>query len=279
MEAQHHFIITPLLKFYLEHGLIVDHIHQVIEYTPQACFQGFCDNVIYHRQLADDNPQQAIVGELHKLIGNSAYGRTLMQSEKFTNTTYGNRLKFSQLIRRHIFRDADEITDNFYEISCSKPRVYCDQPIQIGFFVYGYAKLRMLQFYYDFLQKYLIRSCFELILTDTDSLYIAFARQQWIDMVKARYRPEFLRQRDNWLVPEKNAVNFYQLKRQRGLFKLEFEGQGVIALGPKLYIAYGWQETKRACKGVQKLHNSLRREEFWSVLLNHTAIQGMKKPL
>ena len=277
MAAQHHFIITPLLKFYREHGLVVDHVHQVLQYTPQPCFQPFCDNVIHHRQQADDNPSQAIVGELHKLIGNSAYGRTLMQSEKFTNTSFGNRQKFNRQLRRHVFRDAENITDDLFEISCSKTRVYCDQPIQIGFFVYGYAKLRMLQFYYDFLQKYLIRNCFELILTDTDSLYIAFARQQWMEMVKARYRQEFLRLRDQWLVPEKLASNFQQLKRQRGLFKLEFEGTGVIALGPKLYIAYGPTETKRACKGVQKQHNSLRREEFLSVLLHHIPIQGINR--
>ena len=30
-------------------------------------------------------------------------------------------------------------------------------PIQIGFFVYQYAKLRMLEFYYDFMDKFIDR--------------------------------------------------------------------------------------------------------------------------
>ena len=43
------------------------------------------------------------------------------------------------------------------------------------FFVYQYAKLRMLQFYYDFLNKYLDRCDFQMCEMDTDSAYIAIA--------------------------------------------------------------------------------------------------------
>ena len=32
---------TPLLKWYLQHGLEVTHIYQVIEYIPKACFTEF----------------------------------------------------------------------------------------------------------------------------------------------------------------------------------------------------------------------------------------------
>jgi len=42
-----------------------------------------------------------------------------------------------------------------YEVKSFKETVKLDLPLQIGFFVYGYAKLRMLQFYYDFLDYYL----------------------------------------------------------------------------------------------------------------------------
>ena len=38
-------VISPLLKWYVEHGLKVTQIHQVVEYTPEACFQIFGDNI------------------------------------------------------------------------------------------------------------------------------------------------------------------------------------------------------------------------------------------
>ena len=55
-----------------------------------------------------------------------------------------------------------KIDDSTYEFVLHKPTVKHDLPIQIGFWVYQLAKLRMLQFYYDFLVKYFIKNKFEL---------------------------------------------------------------------------------------------------------------------
>ena len=51
-----------------------------------------------------------------------------------------------------------------------------DIPKQIGLFVLQYAKLRMLQFYYDCLDRYLDRSDFKMAQMDTDSLYFAVSK-------------------------------------------------------------------------------------------------------
>ena len=47
------------------------------------------------------------------------------------------------------------------------------RPYQCGNAVYQLAKLRMLEFYYDFLEKYFSRKDFELCYMDTDSFYLA----------------------------------------------------------------------------------------------------------
>ena len=51
-----------------------------------------------------------------------------------------------------------------------------DIPKQIGLFVLQYTKLRMLQFYYDCLDRYLDRSDFEMAQMDTDSLYFTVSK-------------------------------------------------------------------------------------------------------
>ena len=38
-------LITPLLKWYLEHGLVVDHVYEIVEYERNACFQHFGESV------------------------------------------------------------------------------------------------------------------------------------------------------------------------------------------------------------------------------------------
>jgi hypothetical protein len=52
-----------------------------------------------------------------------------------------------------------------YEIISSPHSIKLDLPMQVGFFVYGYAKLRMLEFYYDF--KSFDRSDFDYCEMDT----------------------------------------------------------------------------------------------------------------
>ena len=48
-----------------------------------------------------------------------------------------------------------------------KKSIKFDQAIQIGFMVYGYAKLIMLQFYFDVIDYYIDRSDYTLMQMDT----------------------------------------------------------------------------------------------------------------
>jgi hypothetical protein len=49
-----------------------------------------------------------------------------------------------------------------------------DLPLQIGVAVYHLAKLWMLDFYYNFIDKYINRGDLEFLEMDTDSNYFAF---------------------------------------------------------------------------------------------------------
>jgi hypothetical protein len=48
--------------------------------------------------------------------------------------------------------------------------------MQIGCFVYQYAKLRMLEFYYNFMDVFVDRSDSQYCSMDTDSAYMALRR-------------------------------------------------------------------------------------------------------
>ena len=54
--------------------------------------------------------------------------------------------------------------------------------LQIGYLVYQYTKLRILQFYYDFLDKFVSREDFQLLEMDTDSLYMALSHERFEDV-------------------------------------------------------------------------------------------------
>ena len=146
-------LATPLLRWYLAHGLVVDRVYQIIEYEPKPCFQNFGDSVSAARRAGDADPDKSIIADTMKLLGNSAYGKTVTNVDRHRKVTYCTEVGTSLLVGNKRFRQLDVVTDDAYEITSSKARVTYDLPHHIGFFVYQYAKLRMLQFYYDFVDR------------------------------------------------------------------------------------------------------------------------------
>ena len=147
-------LTTPLLQWYLAHGLVVDRVYQIVEYSPKPCFQHFGESVSTARRNGDVDPDKSIIADTMKLLGNSAYGKTVTNVDKHRDVRYCTEGGTSTLISNKRFRQLDVVTDDAYEVTSSKARVTYDLPLHIGFFVYQYAKLRMLEFYYDFVDRY-----------------------------------------------------------------------------------------------------------------------------
>jgi hypothetical protein len=63
-------LATPLLKWYLDHGLEVTHIYQVIQYKPKRCFTRFGNEVMEARRAGDQDKTKKILSDTSKLIGN-----------------------------------------------------------------------------------------------------------------------------------------------------------------------------------------------------------------
>ena len=74
----------------------------------------------------------------------------------------------SRGVNVHRFRQLDPITESVYQPTLNKKSIKFDLNLQVGFMVYQYAKLRMLQFYYDFLDYYIERPLFQYCEMDTD---------------------------------------------------------------------------------------------------------------
>ena len=70
-------LATPLLRWYLAHGLVVDRVYQIIEYDPNPCFRRFGESVSTARRAGDEDPDKAIIADTMKLLGNSGYGKTV----------------------------------------------------------------------------------------------------------------------------------------------------------------------------------------------------------
>ena len=139
------------------------------------------------------------------LLGNSGYGKTVTNIDRNRNVQYCTKAGTSSLINNKHFRQLDVVTDNAYEIEMGKGVVTYTLPLHIGFIVYQYAKLLMLQFYYDFIDRYVERPLFQYCDIDTDSAYIAFAGDSIDDLVVDR--DNYFRHRSGWLPAECSEVH------------------------------------------------------------------------
>merc|ERR1719367_2661263 len=79
---------TPLLKWYLEHGLIMSNIKQVVHFRRLQCFSSFVDEVTSARREGDRDPSKRVQSDIMKLMGNSSYGRSITRVERHKKVMY-----------------------------------------------------------------------------------------------------------------------------------------------------------------------------------------------
>ena len=274
MHAERILLSSDLLCWYINEGLIVDKIHQVIEYTPVRCFRSFVSDVAQARRKGDENDDMKIHADSIKLLGNAAYGSVIMDKQKHLNVKfYRDNWTTQQAINSPTFQSISEISDDLYEITSQKPKIRLDLPIQIGFQILQLAKLRMLQFFYNFLIVHCDREKFEMLEMDTDSTYFAIGgtfTDSTGELRPATSLEHILKTPETRLptgqcnedphTPDeghflpRNCCQKHKKfdSRTPGLFKLEAEGEHMIGLCSKTYVLRHSDQIKISAKGLNK---------------------------
>ena len=84
-------------------------------------------------------------------------------------------------INTKFFKRLNHINDQLYEVELAKAEIEHRQPIIVGFCILQYAKLRMLELYYNFFERFCDVNKFEELEMDTDSLYLALSAKELYD--------------------------------------------------------------------------------------------------
>ena len=79
-------LITPLLLFYLQLGLVCTKIHCFVEYKAKKCFNSFVQSAVYARRQCDENPISSVVAETMKFLAKSSYGYQIRDRGQHTVT-------------------------------------------------------------------------------------------------------------------------------------------------------------------------------------------------
>ena len=260
-------LVTRLLLFYLQLGLVCTKIHRFDEYTPKKCFNSFVQSAVDARRQGDENPNSSVVAETMKLLANSSYGYQIMDRSRHTVTKYLSDEKTHAAINSKLFKKLYHVNNSLYEVKLAKAQIEHREPIIVGFFILQYAKLQMLELYYNFFTRFRDVNKFEELEMDTDSLYLALAEKELEDCIRPEMRAEWQRLRSNDCVDNftSDAVaNFFPRtccvkhkqhdKREPGLFKEEFRCTEMLCLCSKTYCCYDVTSNKLkfSSKGLNK---------------------------
>ena len=260
-------LITPLLLFYLQLGLVCTKIHRFVEYTPKKCFNSFVQSAVDARRQGDANPNSSVVAETMKLLANSSYGYQIMDRGRHTVTKYLSDEKTHATINSKLFKKLDHVNNSLYEVELVKAQIEHKEPIIIRFFILQYAKLWMLELYYILFARFCDVNKFEELEMDTNSLYLDLAQKKQEDCIRPEMRVEWQRLRSNDCVDDFTAdavANFFPRtccvkhkqhdNREPGLFKEEFRCTEMLCLCSNTYCCYDIisNKIKFSSKGLNK---------------------------
>ena len=129
-------------------------IYSFVQYTPRKCFNNFVKSVVDARRQGDENPLSGVVAETMKLLDNSSYGKQIMDRSRQTITKYLDDEKTHKMINEPLFKRFITVEKDLYEVELLKSTIEQREPIIVGFFILQYAKMRMLELYYNFFGKF-----------------------------------------------------------------------------------------------------------------------------
>ena len=115
---------TPLLKWYLEHGLVVTCIYTVIKYIPNAAFNSFMTQVAQASLDGDRDKDKALIAETMKRIGNSSYGKLITNKEKHHDIVYVDESEIGVEIMDNHFYSLTELLNGYYEVEKTKQKLF-----------------------------------------------------------------------------------------------------------------------------------------------------------
>lgn len=233
------FLHTDLILFLLNHGVLLTVVHRgSIRYKRGNPYGDFVSWVAEERREGD-KANDPIRSNMAKFLANSAFGRTILRKDTQKSVSYTTDPQVARNSINQMFRcSVMEVSPGVFELTKEKKSYAQNTPIQVGVGIFQISKLRILEFFYDCLDLYFPRSCYQLCYMDTDSLWVSFSQKNLDQMVKPELKEKWKNEKHKWF------AHLYETEEERkyharspGLFKIEMDAQRACWLTSKSYYA------------------------------------------
>ncbi|XP_048256619.1 uncharacterized protein LOC125382162 [Haliotis rufescens] len=157
------------LQLYLRHGLVLQHIHRVLKFKQGPWLKPYVQLNLESRKHATD----ACDKDRYKLMNNCVFGRFCMNKRKRKSVhLVTQRQQFRSYVAKTNFKQVKVFSEDVVSVEMEQVSVHLDQPIAVGFSILDLAKFQILSFYYDVMQQQYGPERLDLLMTDTDSLFL-----------------------------------------------------------------------------------------------------------
>ena len=82
MRGEKILLLISLAKWYLDQGLEITRVYQIVQFKPVQCFENFGKSVSDARRHGDSDSSKTLLADTSKLIVNSAYGKMITNKER-----------------------------------------------------------------------------------------------------------------------------------------------------------------------------------------------------
>ncbi|ODM91771.1 hypothetical protein Ocin01_14912 [Orchesella cincta] len=170
---------SRLLKFFVELGLIITNVRNVLEFHQSAFLKSYVEQAASLRKAS----KTKFESDTFKKLSNAVYGRSLLQKDNQRTVKlitkpekavfYSNQVLFDQFVA---------LNDNIIAVMMKKRSIVLNSPQIWGVSVLDISKEHFLRYFYNVLKPSFPRSL-SVITTDTDGLCVNIAEEGFYEFL------------------------------------------------------------------------------------------------
>lgn len=261
-DKEYYVVHYRALKQAMQHGLLVQKIHNVIKFKQSRWMKKYIDLNTALRKNAENNFEEAFF----KYMNNAVYGKCMEQIRNRMNMKLVSSLKqLRKCLKKATFLDRTIYEENLAAVHFSKEFVVMNKPIFVGQAVLDLSKVIMYKFYYSVMKR-IYGNKLTLLYMDTDSFIMKIICNDFYrDMTK------LLKYFDTSNYPQNHPCFSMQNKKVLAKFKDEMAGK-IIAefcgIRAKAYAIRLLDLVLKRLKGVKKyaLRSKIHFDDYLNCL-------------
>ena len=151
----------------IEHGLVLERIHRVIEFKQSAWMKEYINLNTKLRTVATNDFEK----DFYKLMNNSVFGKTMENIRRHRNINLvNNRENYLRNVMKPNFKSGTLLGPDLISCEMGKVKVIMNKPVYLGQAILDLSKTIMYEFHYDYMKCKYSDDRLKFCYMDTDSL-------------------------------------------------------------------------------------------------------------